>query len=229
VDQNSFQSKEVLILGGSSSLAERVIPDLLKEGCGITATSRQPQVSKTPGLAWLQLDISNSTSIESFISAIAQKEFDVILFFVGAPSKVSKSKSEYVETFLTKTLLFIQRLLPHLKINSSSGFVHISSRSAIFPSRDILYSAVKGGLNAGLRSMTIGLESSKKIFSVAPGLILGSSMANDMPSETRNDHLRRSREELLNVGEFSSELLRLLAEMDKYETGSIIEIGPSYK
>ena len=93
----------------------------------------------------------------------------------------------------------------------------------------MLYSAVKGGLNAGLRSMTIGLESSKKIISVAPGLILGSSMANDMPNETRNEHLRRSRQELLNVGEFSSELLRLLAEMDKFETGSIIEIGPSYK
>lgn len=93
----------------------------------------------------------------------------------------------------------------------------------------MLYSAVKSGLNAGLRSMTIGLDSRIKIISVAPGLILGSSMANDMPDEVRMDHLRRSRETLLDVETFSSKLLLLLAEIENLETGSVIEIGPSYK
>jgi len=229
VDLNFYKAKEVLILGGSSSLAERVISDLLAGGCNVTATSRPPNSSKVPSLVWLELDISKTLSMDSFLSAITQREYDAILFFIGAPSKVSRSTSEYVETYFTNTLFLVERLLSHLKKDSSSGFIHISSRSSIYPSRDMLYSAVKSGLNAGFRSMTIGLDNSIKIISVATGLILGSSMANDMSDELREDHLMRSKETLLDVGEFSSKLLGLLAEIDNLDTGSIIEIGPSYK
>lgn len=229
MDLNFYKAKEVLILGGSSSLAGRVISDLLAAGCNVTATNRQPNSSKATSLDWLALDISKTPSIDSFLSAIAQRKFDAILLFIGAPSKVSQFASDYVQTYFTNTLFLVERLLSQLKKDSSSGFIHISSRSSIYPSRDMLYSAVKSGLNAGFRSMTIGLDNRIKIISVATGLILGSSMANDMPDEIRKDHLMRSKENLLDVGAFSSKILGLMAEMDNLETGSIIEIGPSYK
>lgn len=222
--------RDVLVLGGGSSLAIPTIKLLAGLEFLIIATTKlaEPKTEIPEVSSWLTLDVSSLTSIEQFLAKLQDKRFDFILIFVGAPSNNSDTPSAYVETYLTNVTFLCQRLVSHLKQNVPTALVHVSSRSSLYPSRDVLYSAVKGGLNSAIRSMTLGLPQETKLLSVAPGLVLGSTMANDMPVAVRSDHVQRSSGELLNVDGFAVEFLKLIMRIEEIETGSVIELGPSY-
>jgi NAD(P)-dependent dehydrogenase (short-subunit alcohol dehydrogenase family) len=148
--------------------------------------------------------------------------------FVGAPSKVEDTPSAYVETYLTNLLYLCQSLSLSLKSRDISAMLHVSSRASLYPSRDILYSAVKGGMNSALRSIARGLPEKTKIISIAPGLVLNSTMSNDMPLEIREDHIGRSSDELMGVDEFATQFVDLIANIKDIKSGSLVELGPVY-
>jgi NAD(P)-dependent dehydrogenase (short-subunit alcohol dehydrogenase family) len=221
---------DVLVIGGTSSLASPLIKLLTKLKCAVVATSRSGTQN---GLlsdvkTWLSLDMSSRVSIEKFLATMGSRRFNLILIFIGAPSKDKKNSAVYVETYLTNMIFLIQNLLPFLKTNVETALVHVSSRSSLYPSRDVLNSAVKGGLNSALRSMTRHLPREAKMVSVAPGLILDSTMANNMPAAIRLEHIQRSSKALLDLDGFAEEFLKIIMKMQDIENGSVIELGPNY-
>jgi hypothetical protein len=218
------------VIGGNSSLAIPTIKLLEGLNFSIIATSKLPGYkTEIPEVStWLTLDVSSLVSIEQFLAEIGDKKFDFILVFVGAPSKDAGSPAAYVETYLTNLISLCHHLVSYLKPKIPTALVHISSRSSLYPSRDILNSAVKGGLNSAIRSMTRDLPQETKLFSVAPGLVLGSTMADDMPVAVRSEHVQRSSGKLLNVDGFAVEFLKLIMRMEEIETGSVIELGAAY-
>lgn len=114
------------------------------------------------------------------------------------------------------------------KLQSNGLIIYLSSRSALYPSRDMMYSAVKAGMSAALKSMTLQMEPGQAVFSLAPGLIRGSGMYLDMPELTRDDHEKRSKGKLLKVDEFAIELFHVIDHRQDYKNGSIVEIGIRY-
>jgi NAD(P)-dependent dehydrogenase (short-subunit alcohol dehydrogenase family) len=180
------------------------------------------------GVSWYSLDVSSASSIANFLSSIEGMTFNCIISFIGAQSSSIRPPSKYVEAHLTNTLGLLENLLPHLSQESGSALINVSSRSALYPSKDIYYSAVKGGLISGIRSLKLMVNPNSKIISIAPGLVLGSSMANDMAAEVRNDHFERSEGRLLDLTSFSEEFLKVLRTLGDYQTGTVIEIGPKY-
>jgi NAD(P)-dependent dehydrogenase (short-subunit alcohol dehydrogenase family) len=217
---------EVLAIGGTSSLAIPVIELLSSSEFNVLATYRNTIEERCNARDWLQLDVASLESIRMFLDKIDQKEFDFILVFVGSPFRVDDAPSAYVETYLTNMVSLCQSLC--LRLKSDSAMVHVSSRSSLYPSRDVWYSAVKGGMNSALRSLIRGLPATSKIISVAPGLVLNSAMANDMPPEIRAEHIRRASDGLLDLAEFAKEFVGLMANFKGIESGSIVELGPEY-
>jgi len=219
----------VLILGGDASLAQPILESRFRLGLSITATTRKSGKSDSANLKWLILDLSDSSSIRSFASKIRESRFQLIAFFVGSPSKNQMDASVYVETHFTNTVGLLRQVVTWLDPDSASTLVFLSSRSAIYSSRDVLYSGVKAGVSAAVRSLAALAPSNSKLFSIAPGLILGSKMAEDMPKALQLDHLNRAHGSLLTTESFSGQLLELLSDTSGIENGSLIEIGPSYK
>lgn len=219
---------DVLVIGGTSSLAAPVVRLLSSSGYTVQATFRNSTENIEPMSNWLHLDVSSQASILEFLAKIDQRKFDFILVFVGAPYRVHETPAVYVETYLTNMIALLKSLTSHLKLDVSSAMLHVSSRSAIYPSRDVLYSAVKGGLNSALRSISRQLPPDSKMISVAPGLVLDSTMANDMPSEIRADHITRSANQLMSLGEFATEFVAIMSGIENFESGSIVELGPRY-
>jgi nucleoside-diphosphate-sugar epimerase len=219
----------VLILGGDASLAQPILESRFPLGLSITATSRKSGKSDSADLKWLYLDLSDSSSIQSFASKIGESRFQLIAFFVGAPSKEQINPSVYVETHFTNTVGLLRQVMTWLDPNSESTLVFLSSRSAIYSSRDVLYSGVKAGVSAAVKSLSALAPSGSKLFSIAPGLILGSKMAENMPKTLQLDHLTRAHGNLLTTESFSRQLLELLSDTSEIENGSLVEIGPSYK
>jgi NAD(P)-dependent dehydrogenase (short-subunit alcohol dehydrogenase family) len=220
---------DVLIIGGDSSLAQPLIEARRSFEFSLVSTTRRSETKNSEGIEWAYLDISVPSTVTSFLSRFSYRRFDLIAVFVGAPSKDFSSKSEYIDLHLTRMIGFLDSLIGLLKPDSPSGLGFVSSRAALYPSRDIYYSAVKAGVSAALRSMSLTLPKNQVVFSVAPGLVLGSSMANDMPDDLVGNHWERSGQSLLSVEDFGEEFLDLVQRLEELESGSVIELGTSYK
>jgi NAD(P)-dependent dehydrogenase (short-subunit alcohol dehydrogenase family) len=219
---------DVLVVGGTASLAIPIMELLSSSGFNLQATFRNPPKDKGQSTNWLHLDVARQDSILEFLNQIDRQQFDFILMFIGSPFRAGDAASDYVETYLTNMVFLCQALSLRLRSNVNSAMLHVSSRSSIYPSRDVLYSAVKGGLNSALRSLSRGLPEKSKIVSVAPGLVLQSAMAKDMASEIVADHILRSSNQLLDLNGFATEFLGLMSKIESIESGSIVELGPGY-
>jgi NAD(P)-dependent dehydrogenase (short-subunit alcohol dehydrogenase family) len=222
------KSLKALVVGGDSSLAVALVSKLQASNYRVWATSRRV-TRPVDSVARFHLDLENQDSIQGLLASLGGERFDLIAVLIGAPSKAIETQNKYVETYFSNMIRLFVGLIPFLDEEVNSAFLHVSSRSSIYPSKDVLYSAVKGGLNSALRSMTLGVGENARLLSVAPGLILGSTMSNDMPAEVRASHKTRSKHELLNVDGFCAALVDLVGRSQNYKTGSIVEIGPRYE
>ena len=133
---------------------------------------------------WQHLDLSNRYSIEKFLESIREWAFELFIFLVDIKSLSAESKwVDYLETPLTNSLLLSQELL---KFSTEYGtLLYASSSSALCPSRDIIYSAVKAGMAAAIRSLTLELSQSQMALSAASGLTKESVICEDMPPEVK--------------------------------------------
>ena len=220
-------SLTALVIGGSSSLFPSLLEEATRRNFSVSATLRPNSTQQLEAVAWNTLDLSEFSSISDFLASIQGLEFDVIFFLAGAKSPTpEESWPSYIETHLTHSLALVKQLTDKLK--SRGTLIYLSSRAAIYPSRDFLYSAVKAGMSSGLKSLTLQLRPGQKIFSVAPGLIKESGMYFDMPEEIREEHHRRANGELLDLRSFAEELFRVMENRDRYENGEIVELGTRY-
>ena len=121
------------------------------------------------------------------------------------------------------------KMVASLDSTQPSQLIYISSRSAIYPSFDFLYAAVKSGLTSFITSLAKRLESPKSAISVAPGLIIDSGMYKKMARDIQDSHHHRSGYRLLSLEDAAQLILKIDCEQSIRQNGQIIEIGPSYE
>jgi short-subunit dehydrogenase len=134
---------------------------------------------------------------------------------------------EYFKVQSINAIYLIGKLCDRLDDDSTSTLAAISSRAAIYPSFDFCYAASKGALASFVSSLSRQLPPDKKTVVFAPGALIDSRMFNEMPAAVQNSHLERSQETLLSVSQAAESILNILDS--DIESGSVIEIGPSYK
>lgn len=148
---------------------------------------------------------------------------------IGELSLSESNKEKYLSINLISTISILENLRNNLNKEEKSIFIYMASRSAIYPSFDLYYSIVKAGLAAAIRSLSFGLLKNQKMLSIAPGLIVGSSMYESMPEYVRKSHHVRSDNNLLDLKNLASEVFKIIDCQDNFENGSLIEVGPKYK
>ena len=220
-------SPSLLLVGGNSSLASSIIREAEFNGFKCTVTSRRPG-DESMGPSRLFLDIQSIESILDFMSRVRDLELSGVIIAIGQPSKNAPSTSAYLQTHFINMFILLQLLFEDLSSRATGFLVYISSRSALYPSRDPAYAAVKSGLTQAVRSLSMGLKEGQKAFSLAPGLISGTSMYDDMPSWIRQDHELRAGGKLLSPETFATELFRVVNDRHNRESGAVIELGPRY-
>ena len=134
---------------------------------------------------------------------------------------------KYFNEQLVNAVYLIGKLCAHLDDSKTSTIGVVSSRSALYPSFDFCYAGMKGALASYVSSLSKQLPTNKKSLVIVPGALLHSKMFNQMPREIQKSHLDRSNESLLSVENAASEILNILTS--NFESGSVVEIGPSYK
>jgi NAD(P)-dependent dehydrogenase (short-subunit alcohol dehydrogenase family) len=222
-------SQNLLIVGGTASLSKDIIRIALEREYEITATFRNKPSHLDFNVEWVELDIANQTSVENFHVYIKNKQFSLIIYLIGELSLSEPNKEKYLITNLVNAIFVIEHLKDSLDIKKGSVLLYMSSRAAIHPSFDLYYSIVKAGLAAAIRSLSPKLSKNQKMFSLAPGLIIGSSMYEKMLDNVRNSHHIRSDNNLLDTKALASEIFRIIDNQEIFENGSIIEVGPKYK
>jgi NAD(P)-dependent dehydrogenase (short-subunit alcohol dehydrogenase family) len=221
--------KKILVVGGDASVATPILSEARQRGFHITATSRNSSIKHDEDISWLTLDLANEQSISKFFLSMHKVEFDLIFFLIGSTSLDSNDLGRYLEIHFKSVILTLIRLMTLLREESDSILMFLSSRSALHPSRDVFYGAVKAGINSAVRSMTIMAPSNQKLVVVAPGLVRGTTMYEAMPSVIRDGHEERSGHSLLDGPHLAREIFLLLEDWKALTSGEVIELGPVYK
>lgn len=189
------KSDNVLIIGASSSIggaiaarfraaARRVISTYAS-----TAPDRSDEAEDT-----FALDLQQDTSIEKFISSVADLDgrLGSVIFLAGFLPGKNLAGYEFGEIDRVMSINFsgqaklLQRLLPLLDARSS--VLMLSSISAQRGSFDPIYAASKGALLSFVKSMAIYLPAGARINAIAPGLIQDSTMYGEMAEDRRQHH-----------------------------------------
>jgi len=231
VSEDTYRFSNLLVVGGNSSIGGELILKAQRHYEFITATYRSQNVLNDTSVKWLELDVSKIKSIDKFLKSILKQKFETIIYTIGVESnfnlqEISLRKIQnYFETHIINTSYLITKLIYNL--NEKSNFIYLSSRASIFPSHDFCYAASKSAISSLVVSLSKQATHEQGFYVVAPGLIIGSGMYNRMQEKYIRSHRLRSGGKLLNVEQLASEILSY--NFSKFENGSIIQIGPSYR
>lgn len=233
VNVSTESSRDLLVIGGSSSLGEAIIAQAHVNKLSYIATSREPVSQSRDPEHFMALDLSSSLSIERFLESSSEYRFKKIIYCIGSTSDINLNSlslselEEYFKVHLVNAIYLIGKLCNRLDEESISILAAVSSRAAIYPSFDFCYAASKGGLASFVSSLSRQLPPNKKTIVFSPGALLNSNMYREMPAEVQKSHLDRSDARLLSVNKAAELIMKTLDS--EFASGSVIEVGPSYK
>jgi NAD(P)-dependent dehydrogenase (short-subunit alcohol dehydrogenase family) len=226
-------AKQILVIGGSSSLVQTLCRFAKDDSYEITATFRGDLCQKRDiHIKWLKLELSDQFSVEKFLDDLNDTQFDKVFFMIGAVTKkhfLEMSYSEmmqYYSIYIVNALYLLQRCLKNIK--STSSIIVMSSRSASNASYDVHYSAAKAALESYVRSSARALAVNQSIVGISSGLIQNSRMYFDMKPEHRESHKNRAGGRLITVEELCLQLWSLSGNDNTENNGRIIDVGPVY-
>jgi NAD(P)-dependent dehydrogenase (short-subunit alcohol dehydrogenase family) len=230
----SFE-KSVLIVGGNSSLASPLIERATQDDFRVLATykNRTRTVKNLSDDSMFELNLESRESIDSLLQSLGGVEFQRIYILIGKlsqqdPYNISyESLTNYFQVYGVNLCYLIDRLTTLLSKDIPSFLIFISSRAAISPSYDVMYSSTKACVTSFVRSRASFLHFNQIAVSVTSGLIIGSNMYREMSNQI-DRHLELSGGQLLNVEQFTKELWNLDFESLKSRTSQVINIGPVY-
>lgn len=240
---NLMTKTNVLILGGQSSVSQRLIPLVNRDFFNVYATYRGSNKVNSASLhtEWLYLDIADKNCIEAFLLETSKFKFGVILSLIGNTSNLdyksnNKLVTKYLETYINFQSLIINELITQM--NNGEGknkiFINISSRSVSYGSFDVLYAQAKSAIDVLTKSLSKLYGNKIKFFNIKPGLIKESKMYHEMKPEVRKSHELRSEGKLLTIDQLCEFLIDFIEsqcsayENSKYDEVDIF-IGPQYK
>ena len=170
--------KNVLIIGGTSSLSKPIISKLENDGYQITAMTFRQVEKIYENYTWIKLDLYDKHSLEMFFTFLPKTFYSKIIFLSGSSlGKNYKDATDeewvsFYKAFLINYIYLITNLT-HL-LDDDGQLIFISSIAANIPIQDAHYSAVKAGVEAFVRSASSQLSNNQSMFSISPTTITDS-------------------------------------------------------
>lgn len=240
---NNSQKVKILILGGESSLAQKLIPLINTNVYEVNATFKglSKKTKSTLNANWLSLDLNNEKSLEKFLAISSKLDFDILISLIGKTSSLNYMSDEnlvfeYLKTYVYNQSHVIFDLVEQMKKNKTKNriIINISSRSIEYGSFDILYAQSKSSIDVLVKSLNKSAGEQIKFFNVIPGLIKGSRMYNEMPLDVRASHEVRSNGTLLTSDQFAKFLVNLvegkfIPDLPIRQDGINVYVGPEYR
>lgn len=230
--------KNVLIVGASSSLGPLIIEKFLAENYSVIATyNSKPSNNKSDDrITSLEVDLLSEDSLtKNFeIEINSFSEINLVIFLSGILPGLSLEDYNYKLMKKVMGVNFIGQaevlrcLRP--KLADGSSILFLSSISGSRGSFDPIYAASKSAQNAFIKSLVEWLSPNIRINSLAPGLIEGTSMFNEMSEERREYHRSLSPTKKLTTKKDIADIIYNLNEpLWKNLNGQVIHLnGGSY-
>lgn len=221
--------KKILIIGGTSSLANEIIIKAKDVFTDITCTYRNKSKVFNKKCNWEYLNLDENDSIDLFLNKILNKEYDTIIILIGSTTNKKYTDisiddiKKYHEINSGSYIYLLQNIV--LKIKDDGQIIVVSSRSANNASYDIHYSGVKASIQSAVKSLSKFLKNKQSIVCVAPSLIYESKMYNEMTKENIKKHLYLSNNNLINKNEFAEFIISLNNKVTKLINGQTVSIG----
>jgi 3-oxoacyl-[acyl-carrier protein] reductase len=226
------QQKNIIIVGGSSSIGNSIISKFRSPSTTIIASYfTKKEIKHEGGIHPVKLDLKNDQNIEKFIAEVTSimPYINTAIFLAGILP--GKNLKEYNGADIEKVMMInfigqvkvIKGLLPLYA--SGSQIIMISSISAQRGSYDPIYAASKGAILSFVKSLAVGLEGIR-VNAIAPGLIQDSTMYNEMSSDRQEFHRRQtSQKKLLTMSDFADVVYDISQNHWKHLNGACIDLN----
>ena len=230
-----MRKKNVLIIGGSSSLAKNLSKIFLNNNYLVTSTYNNNKIQnfkKINNFKSKQLDVEKMESIDNLIAYINNKKikFDLIINLLGTIT--GKELNKYSDYEIKKMIdinvlgitMLVKKLIP--KLNKNSTFINLSSYSAIKGSFDPVYASSKIFLTPLLLSLAKKYRGKIRFITLCPSLIKNSKMYKDMKVKNIKVHESRNlNKKLVTIKDLSKIIFDVSKDHWIHLNGSIIQIG----
>lgn len=214
----------VLVIGGSSSLAQPIIADFAGRGYEVIVTFNRTRPNLPAKCSSFNLDVTNPkdlNSLRSLSSGLTEcYVFSGLLSSTEWGGQATSEVQRVVAVNLTGPMLVAQTVCHDAANLWRMGF--ISSRSALRPSFDVAYSAAKSGLTGLVRSLSVRIPPPGAVFGLAPTTVHDSNMFGTFPSHVRRRHLERG---AVSREEFTDEFFAVRGASREQINGRILPVG----
>lgn len=216
--------RKILVVGGTASFVKEFVEilDTSIYNIDLMTYRNSSKVDKTH--EWIFMDIESIDSVNNFLDKISNNIYDMILITIGNSMGKNFTDCTYEESlrfynnYLVNYIFLVSELIKNL--TDDGKIISISSVAAHKPIPDVHYSAVKAGVEAGLRSMSTHLKKQQCIVSIAPSLIDNTKAMLDLPKEVLDDYFTKGGRPLITRMQVAEAILSVKSEMN----GSIVEI-----
>jgi 3-oxoacyl-[acyl-carrier protein] reductase len=227
----------VLIVGGSASIAPEIIAVFSAECQRVAVTYRSPPAAAPAGnILGLTCDLEAAESRAAMVATLvaAGGGIDAVIVLSGAilgkslDATTDEAMDRLVAVNLTGPARLLRDLLPVL--NAGARVLLVSSIAGERGSFDPMYAATKGALIPFAKSLATWAGRRLTITVVAPGAIEDSTMVRDMSAERVAHHLKSTPTgELLTRADLARILFDLAQPHWRHANGAVIRInGGSY-
>lgn len=223
--------KNILIIGGSSSIGKKVIQNLSSKKFNIYTTSNinNVHISKVKNF---KCNVKNLDEIKKLIKFFRKKKikFDYVVFLQGIIYSLDlKSYTEEkilnILSVNTQSVIFFSKEIIKILKNNSLN-VYVSSISGLNGSFDPVYAASKSALHGFIKSLSKWMAPKHRFICLSPGPIKNTKIYKNFSRKRKIYHSKNNpMKGLINSSDFSKILINILEPHWKHANGSIISIN----
>ena len=225
------KKKNILVIGGSSSLGRDIIEKFISNDWQVIATYNSNKILLRENLVIKNLNLLSPTSLKSFTKYL--KNFSKIDYILFLPSILNGKKlqdysfkdiNRCMNVNFNSQVYLLSKILFSI---SKSGFVlFVSSISGEKGSYDPIYAASKGAQISFVKSISKSLAPDLRINILSPSLIKNSNMYFQMEKSTRNQHkLSNPMKSLIDKVDIADIVYDLSGNHWKHLNGQVISIN----
>ena len=213
--------KKILIIGINGTIG-KALKKLMEDEYEIFGTTSKLE-NATDSMFYI--DFSIPETIENFKTEF---DFDHIIVTAGKEPQRNLKESDYSHVLsmfnihVMGPLLFIKKIAD--KINFGGSVTFISSPAAYQGSYDPSYAAVKGAINALVRTLAKDLAPKIRVNAMSPSLIIDSPVYNRMTDDFKAKHINNSLTKKLTTAQQCAEGILYLIKGEQI-TGQILHIN----
>lgn len=211
-------NKNVLIIGGTSSIVPKMIEDLEGDGYSIKLITFRQKEKIYGDYNWMYLNLEDMNSLNELLKVVVEDTYEKIIFVSGNSLGNYGREVPYdaLQVFYDAFILRYNFLIKECskRLSDSGQIVYISSMAANVAIDDANYSAAKAGVQAFVKSLSCHLKPNQSAFSISPGLIYGSRVFYEQ--NYAGDYTK-----LASIDQIAN----IIVKADKTYNGRVIEIG----